>query len=366
MKSKRLLLLIGSLCLALMLALPLVGACAAPTPAPTPAAPEKVWHWNPSTWVPAGTCMDRLVYVSNLITEASGGRIVCEPTAPGAICPVEEQLDMVATGATPAMFFYPDYYSGKIPLYILSANACYLMDSMWEMRQYIERQRGGRMLELIREATAEYGDVYVVGMGYQFPYMPIISTVPVYSTKDIDGMKFRCGDVPIAKAFGALGAAVTWFPGPEIYTALATGVVDAVTFAHPGDSIALGFHEVTKYWVKYPIAGAVANDHFVVNGEVWRELPDDLKAVVEAAVAAGNAFSEYEHFTAITKGWMAAEDYGVELIEWSEEDALEWKKTVAAGLPDFAVDAASTEAVEILEEFFVEWKPALAELIGLA
>lgn len=366
MKSKRLLLLIGSLCLALMLALPLVGACAAPTPAPTPAAPEKVWNWHPSTWVPAGTCMDRLVYVCDLITEASGGRIVCEPTAPGAICPVEEQLDMVATGATPAMFFYPDYYSGKIPLYVLSANACYLMDSMWEMRQYIERQRGGRMLELIREATAEYGDVYVVGMGYQFPYMPIVSTVPVYSTKDIAGMKFRCGDVPIAKAFGALGAAVTWFPGPEIYTALATGVVDAVTFAHPGDSIALGFHEVTKYWVKYPIAGAVANDHFVVNGEVWRELPDDLKAVVETAVAAGNAFSEYEHFTAITKGWMAAEDYGVELIEWSEEDALEWKKTVAAGLPDFAVDAASTEAVEILEEFFVEWKPALAELIGLA
>jgi len=365
LKSKRLLLLIGSLCLALMLALPLVGACAAPTPAPTPAAPEKVWHWNPSTWVPAGTCMDRLVYVCDLITEASGGRIVAEPTAPGAICPVEEQLDMVATGATPAMFFYPDYYSGKIPLYVLSANACYLMDTMWEMRQYIERQRGGRMLELIREATAEYGDVYVVGMGYQFPYMPIISTVPVYSAKDIAGMKFRCGDVPIAKGFGALGAAVTWFPGPEIYTALATGVVDAVTFAHPGDSIALGFHEVAKYWVKYPIAGAVASDHFVVNGEVWRELPDDLKAVVEIAVAAGNAFSEYEHFSAIAKGWMAAEDYGVELIEWSEEDALEWKKTVAAGLPDFAVDAASTEAVEILEEFFVEWKPALAELIGL-
>jgi len=367
MRMKKLLILIGSLCLALMLALPLVGACApTPTPAPTPAAPEKVWYWHPSTWLPSGVEWDRLGYISDYITKASGGRIVCEPSAPGAICPVEEQLDMVGTGATDAMMPYPDYYSGKIPLCVLAANASYLLDTTWEFYQYIEHQRGGRMLELIKEEYANYGDIHVVGPCYLPVYVIVASNVPLNGIADIPGTKFRCGDVPIANALGELGAAVVWFPGTEIYTALATGVVDAMTYSHPGDYIAMGFHEVSKYWVKSPIMGPILADYFIVNGKVWRELPDDLKAVVEAAVAAGNAYAEYESYVDIEEGWIAAREYGIEIVEWSEEDVLQWKKTVASFLPEYAKDEASTEAVEILKEFIVEWKPALAELMGLA
>ncbi|GAJ06379.1 unnamed protein product, partial [marine sediment metagenome] len=61
-----------------------------------------------------------------------------------------------------------------------------------------------------------------------------------------------------------------------------------------------------------------------------------------------------------------AREYGIEIVEWSEEDVLEWKKTVASFLPEYATDESSTEAVEILKEFIVEWKPGLAELMGLA
>jgi len=98
---------------------------------------------------------------------------------------------------------------------------------------------------------------------------------------------------------------------------------------------------------------------------VWKELGPDLQAVVEAAVAAGNAYAEYASYIDIQQGWIAAEDYGIEIVEWPEEDVLEWKKTVASFLPEYAKDEASTEAVELLKEFIIEWKPALAELIGL-
>jgi len=46
MTRKKLLMLIGSVCLALMLALPLVASCAAPTPTPTPTPTERVISWT--------------------------------------------------------------------------------------------------------------------------------------------------------------------------------------------------------------------------------------------------------------------------------------------------------------------------------
>lgn len=340
--------------------------CAAPAPAPAPApAEEKVWYWQPSTWLPSGTEWDRLVYISDYITRGSGGRIVVEPSAPEALCPVGEQLDMVATGATDAMMPYPDYYGGKIPTAVLAANALYLLDETWEMYQYIEFQRGGRMMELIREELSKYGDVHVVGPDYLPVYVIASSNVPLNGIADISGVKFRSGDVPIQNALGALGASLVFAPGTEIYTMMATGVVDAFTYGHPGDHYAMGFHEVSKYWIKSPIMGPILADYFLVNGTVWQELPDDLKAVVEAAVAAGNAYAEYESYIDIEEGWIAAEEYGIEIVEWPAADALEWKKTVASFFDEYAKDEASTEAVEILKEFIVEWKPALAELIGL-
>jgi len=109
----------------------------------------------------------------------------------------------------------------------------------------------------------------------------------------------------------------------------------------------------------------VLADMFVVNGDVWKELGPDLQAVVESAIQAGNAYCEYNSFAEIAEGWVEAEEAGIEIIEWSDEDVLEWKKAVASFFPEYAKDAASTEAVEILKTFIIEWKPDLAKLLEL-
>ena len=254
---------------------------------------EKTWQWYPSTWQPSGVVWDRLVYVSDLITRGSGGRIKVTPTAPGMVCAVAEQLDAVATGATPAMMVYTDYYSGKMPLLGMTINPLFLLNNTWELHQYVEKQNDGRILALLREELAKYGDIHVVGPAYYDLQMVMNSKVPIDSIDKMKGMKFRCGDLPIANALGALGASVTWSPGEEIYTNLSSGVIDACTYCGPADSIAMGFHEVAKYWLRTPLMGPVNVDYFIVNGKVWRELPDDLKAVVESAVAAGNAYAEF-------------------------------------------------------------------------
>jgi len=327
---------------------------------------EKVWHWYPSCWQPSGAVWDRLVYVSEYITKASNGRIKVTPTAPGMTVPVQEQLDAVATGATPAMAIYTDYYSGKMPLLSLTVNPLFLMNETWELRQYVEKQNGGRILELLRNELAKYGDIHVVGPMYYPLGMIAVSKKPIKGINDIKGMKFRSGDVPVANGLGALGASVTWCPGEEIYTNLSSGVIDACTYCGPADSIAMGFHEVTKYWLRTPVMGPVNVDYFMVNGKVWRELPDDLKAVVEAAVSAGNAYTEYEILAQNAQAWVKAEkECGVTIIDWPKEDVLKWQETVLSFLPEYGKDDASKEAIKVLKDFIKEWKPGLAKKMGL-
>lgn len=343
------------------------GGCAPEAAAPEQAAPEgKVWHWYPATWGGAGLVWDQLSYISDVITEASGGRIVCEPTAPGALCPLKEQVDFVGSGATDTMMPYPDHYSGRAPISVMTANGCYLLDTTEEMRHFIEGQNGGRMLELTRQEWARLANVEVVGACYYPLEMILLSKVPIDGIDDVSGMKFRCGDVPVANAMGKLGASVVWSEPSEIYTMLASGAIDSVTYGSTSESLAMGFEEVTEYWLKRPVAGPVLADLFIVNGDVWQELPDELKAVVKAAVEAGNAHMEYHAWVDIQKGWIEAAEAGIEIVEWSDEDVLKWKKAVASFFPEYSKDAASTEAVEILKDFIKEWKPALAEEIGLA
>jgi TRAP-type mannitol/chloroaromatic compound transport system substrate-binding protein len=366
--NKKLLSVVGIVAVMLAVTILPAAGCAPAQQAPpaAPAAPEgKVWKWYPSSWLSSGIDWDKLVLISDYITRASGGRIECSPTTPGAICPVDEQLDAVASGATDAMMPFPDYFSGKIPLMGVVADALYLVDDTWELYQYLEKQNDGRILKLWSEEIHKYGNAELIAPSYYPLQMMAVSKVPLYGIDDIPGTKFRCGDVPVADPLGKLGASVVWFPGTEIYTNLASGVVDAVTFCSSYDSIAMGFQEVTKYWIRKPIFGPVLADMFVVNGDVWRELPDDLKAVVESAIQAGNAYSEYNSIAEIAEGWVEAEQAGIEIIEWSDEDVLSWKKAVASFFPEYAKDAASTEAVEILKDFIKQWKPDLAKLLEL-
>lgn len=327
--------------------------------------PAKVWNWYPATWCSAGLVWNQLSFISDTITEASGGRIICEPTATGAICPLKEMVDFVGSGATDAMMPYPDHYSGRAPISVMFANGCYLLDTTEEMRHYLEGQSDGQVLKMTEEEWARLANVVIVGPTYYPLEMILISRVPIDSIDDVPGIKFRCGDVPVSNAMGKLGAGVVWTEPTEIYTMLASGAIDAFTFGSTSESIAWGFHEVTKYWLKTPVMGPALADAFIVNGDVWLELPDELKGVVKAAVEGGNAYMEYHAWVDIQKGWIEAEEAGMEVVEWSAADVLEWKKAVASFFPEYSKDGPSTEAIDILKDFIKEWKPKLAEEIGL-
>jgi TRAP-type mannitol/chloroaromatic compound transport system substrate-binding protein len=311
--------------------------------------PAKVYRWEPAVWINAGTPWDFLVYMSEYLNEASDGRIVSTPSAVGAVAPAEELMEAVSDGTTQAMLPTPSYYAGKFPMAAVYNTSIGLPSALDMMIAY-EVFEGGRASELYYSAAESLYNVKVVGERIGPVEAIISSNVPIYTIADLDGMKFRCGDDHFAGPFNALGASTVWAPGSEIYTMLATGVVDAFTYGSAYDHYGMSFHEVTDYCHNSSIMAA-NTEQFVVNIDIWNEMGDDLKAMVDAAIYAANMRTITEAYPIFNETWITVEEYGVEVIEWSPEDIKAWVTAQMEWLTQYEDDPDVAEFNAIIARY---------------
>ncbi len=320
---------------------------------PLAQAKSPEFQWQPSSWLPSGITWDTIGYISDYVERMSDGRLVMNPSAPGAIVPVSEQLSAVSSGVMDATFIWPGYFPGELPVGFMHGDCLAAPKSIAEMRYLYETYQDGRIMELLRQEYAKHG-VYLVGNLYWTLDNLMIGKKPIRGIDDLEGMKFRSSEL-IAHQLAYHGAGTIWTPGDEIYTMLSTGGVDAITFSHAADMVAMGFHEVTDYWVKYPTVVGPAADALIVNMDVWNKLPDDLKAIVEAAVEVGSARNAFEAELEIKKAWDFVEEQGIEIIEWSEEDARTLAATAREVVPEkYLKNEAFAEIFEIVETWALE------------
>jgi TRAP-type mannitol/chloroaromatic compound transport system substrate-binding protein len=109
----------------------------------------------------------------------------------------------------------------------------------------------------------------------------------INSVADLKGLKMRIPGLA-GEVFAAVGGSPIRIPGGELYTSLQTGVIDAAEWVGPYNDLALGLHEVAKYYY-YPgwhEPGAMLE--FIVNKQSFEALPEDLQAIVTAASRAAN------------------------------------------------------------------------------
>jgi len=173
---------------------------------------------------------------------------------------------------------------------------------------------------------------------------------PANRIADLKGFKFRCGDDNFAYGLNKLGASTVWFPSTEIYTGLATGVVDGFTFGGAYDHYSLATQEVTKYWVKTPLE-ASRNNQFVMNKDVWNELPADLQELCMKAVDASGIRYIADGYNQDDKAWDAVVKAGIEAINWPQEDSNTWTGLMLEYLDTISGDPEAGQVVTLLREF---------------
>ena len=251
----------------------------------------------------------------NRVEEMSDGRIEFQLQPVGALFPIAEGLDAVGAGLVEAATLVGGYYVGKLgPIAAIESGLPGAERTPLERYNFFY---GTGFIDLAREAYKPHNIHYLA------PYLSaswdIMSNKPVRSAADFDGLKIRTFGIE-AEWYETMGAAPVFMGGGEIYTAMSTGVIDALRWGGPSVNLDRSFHEVAKYYVQ-PSPMPAPNNFIAINQAAWDSLPDDIKLMMETAASAAS----FEYIARTEVANAAAKTAMIEAgVEFTEIPEAEW------------------------------------------
>lgn len=201
--------------------------------------------------------------------------------------------------------------------------------------------------EVLTRAYGEQGLVYLDP--YIQPPVYLLTKKEIKSVEDFKGLKIRAPGAygKFIRNLGGSPVSLTW---SEIYTGLATGVIDGSIGSNLIDHRDGNHVEVAKYMYRLPLAGAQVLPVFV-NQKAWNKLPEDLQQIVRAAATV----HAREQMTK-SRLWesKAIADMEAKGMKWSPEpssdDKTAWSKAGESLWNEYsAQDKYSKELVDILK-----------------
>lgn len=253
------------------------------------------------------------------LEKMSGGRMKIELFPVGALFPIKEGLEAVGGGIVEAGMMTGGYFTGKMgPIAALESGVPGAERTPTERYAFFYRKG---FIDIAREAYAPH-NVYYLGPQLSTPW-DIVSNKKIASIEDFQGLKIRSFGIG-AKWFESMGASPVFLGGSEVYTALSTGVVDAVRWGSPSQNIKLGLQEVGKYYIQ-PSPMPSPNNNILINMDAWNALPADLQEMLDMCAR------------------MSSLDY---LATATAEDALALKAFAAAGVEVVTIPDAEWAKME--------------------
>ena len=110
---------------------------------------------------------------------------------------------------------------------------------------------------------------------------------PIETMEDLRGLKMRIQGIG-GEVLRLAGGTPVSLPGAELYTALATGNIDATEWVGPYNDVAFGLHQAARYYYYPGWHEPGPTMECIVNKAAYDGLPDDLKAAVRIACQAAN------------------------------------------------------------------------------
>lgn len=347
LKKKRLLMLFGSVCLTLVLAALLLPACAAP---PEEEAAAEVITWRLQCAFPPGDIShDQLSSFADSVREKTEGRLSIDIFPGGAIVPIEEMMFALGKGTFEMYHTAEGYHEGIRPVFAVVEG----LPGQWPGLGYLDDvntllyDRG--LMDIFQEAFSLHNIYYLGCDSYgAFPY--IVSTVPVRSYEDFEGLKLRLGG-PWLDFYARVGAATVWIPGGDIYMALKLGTVDAAAWS---SDIVIGLktYEVIDYVIMPPLNAHLFSG-LCVNLEEWEAMPVDIQQALKAAQQeyGQTVFELYNADWEIVEA--RADELGYEII-WLSDADMERTRQLALPMWDEYADRCdySARALAIIKDWW--------------
>ena len=234
-------------------------------------------------------------YVAERLKATSGGDFQVRVSEPGKLVPPFDILNAVSDGKVSAGYTWIGYDQGKVPAVPLFAAVPFGMKP-WAYTAWYYYGPGHEMLQ---EVYANKGfDVHAQLCGIIGPETAGWYREPIEGLESYNGLNIRFAGLG-GKVLEKLGASVTMMPGGELFQALEKGTIDATEFSMPAIDQILGFHKVVKYNLFPGWHQQFTAQYMLINGDEWKGLSDQNKALVEtsctAATMMGLSEGEYKN-----------------------------------------------------------------------
>lgn len=309
---------------------------------------EQIFEWKmvtswPKNFPGLGTAPETFARVLNTMTD---GRLTVRVYGGGEIVPALEVFSAVSQGTVQMGHSASYYWKGKVPASVFFTSVPFGLTAQ-EQNAWLHYGGG---LELWREVYAPFNIIPLAG-GNTGVQMAGWFNREIKSLADMKGLKMRIPGVG-GEVFSRAGGSSVTLPGSELYTSLQTGVIDATEWVGPYNDMALGLHEVTKYYYYPGWHEPGPTLELIINKDAFDALPKDLQMMVEAAARYANQ-DMLDEYTARNN---------TSLLELQRSTDVQIKK-----LPDDVIRELKKAANDYLEELaatdpvskkvYESWKP---------
>ncbi|MBA7694968.1 Lactate-binding periplasmic protein [subsurface metagenome] len=349
MTRKRLLMLLGSICLAVMLAL---AGCPAPTPTPTtPELPKITWKFSSS--YSATDDLHSKVYqpVWDRVFELTNGglEIINYPGAELHVDP-EDALYLVKEGTPPIVEFFSSRTEG-----VVAAHGVIHLPFLLYNAEEAEAVLNATFPIISRDLEENWNSKLLFSSPRSI-HIIIWSKEPIPTVEDLRGKKIRVYSGIHADILTAAGAVPVTLSMAEVYGALQRGMIDGA-ITSPSTAASDHYDEVLGYCNEFPIRINTDTGGASVNLDVFNALPQEYQ---DALVQAGRELMERSYKISKLNDQVMKDDLkskGIEFIPIAEEDKVKMEK-----LAKPAWDEVMEQGGALAEEIMAVVQKTLKEL----
>lgn len=312
----------------------------------TGAIADDMTKWKFAIPYPPGTAFQgKFEFFCDIVKKMSNGRLQLEIVNAGAGIGPMEFLNAVSTGVIESAMVYPPLHQGQIPFGVVEVGLPGGPDSYDQVRSL----HFFGWSDVLSKAYAKH-NVHWLPTSAQLGTW-LLTKKPVNSLEDLKKLKIRAVGA-YGKMMRAIGASPVVIAYAEIYTSLATGVIDGWAGSNIVEFNDSKVYEVAKYLYPLKVSGLQAAP-IVINMEAWNKLPEDLKAIVEAA---NINFADNMRAKSITWEGEAMEELKTKGLKFSpkpsDADKARWIEAGKQVWSEFAAnDPVSKELIEIQTRF---------------
>lgn len=318
--------------------------------ASAPAAAEKTYTWKVQSHWPGSSSSyeDSLVRLQKVLEERTDGRLKLQLYEAGSLFKAKETFNAVSRGILEMGTISPSYAQDKISLAGIASGLPFAFRNVWEAAYF---HQGLGFEQMLRDEAAEHGVYWATDKVY--PTEMVIKQ-PVNSWEDFTRLKIRSSGA-LQTFLTEAGAAASYIPGSELYSALDSGIVDGAHWGASQGAFSMGLYEVAKYHVQ-PALNIAGTDVIIVSQKALDKLPEEMQKIVKQAL--DEQFwvrtNEYLYKERITLA-KAISEQGVE-VNTLPDDVQERLTKTAQSLWDEEAKRSDNakEALEMLKGYLTE------------